>query len=157
MSFQPPLDARAPIGFRTQPHDIDSEQALLGAILIRNEAYERVAKFLRGEHFYEAVHGRIYDHMASLIGEGRLVDHVLLAAVFNDDPAFAEIGGGREYLACISRSAETLLNAEDYGRHILSLAVRRGMIKVCEQDQSSLRPERGRRAQRPPVRSPAAP
>ena len=130
MSFQP-LDGRAPVGFRTPPHDIDAEQALLGAILIRNEACEGV-KFLRGEHFYEPVHGRIYDHMANLISEGRVVDHVLMAAVFNDDPTFAEIGGGREYLARISRAAETLLNAEDYGRHILSLAVRRGMIKVCE-------------------------
>ncbi len=53
-------ESRTPAGFRTQPHNIEAEQALLGAVLINNEAYHRVSEYLRAEHFYEPVHGRIF-------------------------------------------------------------------------------------------------
>ena len=48
-----PSAAQLPAGFRSQPHNIEAEQALLGAILINNEAYHRVSDYLRAEHFYE--------------------------------------------------------------------------------------------------------
>jgi hypothetical protein len=41
-------ETRTPAGFRTQPHNIEAEQALLGAILINNEAYHRVSEY-RGQ------------------------------------------------------------------------------------------------------------
>ncbi|HHS82610.1 MAG TPA: replicative DNA helicase, partial [Devosia sp.] len=47
--------------YRLAPHNIDAEQALLGAILVNNEAFYRVADFLEIEHFYEAVHREIYE------------------------------------------------------------------------------------------------
>src|SRR4051794_1615023 len=46
------LPEAAPI-FRTQPHNIEAEQALLGAMLVNNEVYHRVSEFLRAAHFYE--------------------------------------------------------------------------------------------------------
>ncbi|HEX8374849.1 MAG TPA: DnaB-like helicase N-terminal domain-containing protein, partial [Geminicoccaceae bacterium] len=46
--------------FRIQPHNIEAEQAVLGAILVNNEAFHRVGEFLKAEHFYEPVHGRIF-------------------------------------------------------------------------------------------------
>ena len=39
------------------PHNFEAEQALLGAILVNNAAYQRVAEFLRPEHFADALHG----------------------------------------------------------------------------------------------------
>ena len=45
--------------YRTPPHNNEAEQALLGAILINNTAYGRVAEFLMPEHFANAVHGRM--------------------------------------------------------------------------------------------------
>ncbi|NJO36943.1 MAG: replicative DNA helicase, partial [Rhizobiales bacterium] len=67
-----PSVAKLPAGFRSQPHNIEAEQALLGAILINNEAYHRVSDYLRAEHFYEPVHRRIYEAMSRLIETGRL-------------------------------------------------------------------------------------
>src|SRR5512134_3815326 len=92
------LESRAPAGFRTQPHNIEAEQALLGAILINNEAYHRVSEFLRPEHFYEPVHGRIFAGMVRLIESGRLADHVTLKVAFVDDEALRELDGA-QYLA----------------------------------------------------------
>jgi replicative DNA helicase len=124
--------ASLPAGFRTQPHNIEAEQALLGAILINNEAYHRVGEYLRPEHFYEPVHGRIFEAMARLIESGRLADHVTLKVAFDDDEALRELDGA-QYLARLARAAETILNAADYGRLLHDLALKRGLINVGEE------------------------
>ncbi len=41
---------------RTPPHNFEAEQALLGAILLSNRAYERVSEFLQPDHFADPVH-----------------------------------------------------------------------------------------------------
>ncbi len=46
--------------YRSPPQNIEAEQALLGAILVNNEAYRRVAEFLLPEHFAEPVHQRVF-------------------------------------------------------------------------------------------------
>ena len=125
------LDARAPVGFRTQPHNIDAEQALLGAILVNNEAYHRVGEYLRPEHFYEPVHGRIFEAMTRLIEAGRIADHVTLKVAIRRGRGPARAGRA-QYLARLARAAETILNAEDYGRLLHDLALRRGLIHVGE-------------------------
>jgi replicative DNA helicase len=124
--------ADLPAGFRSQPHNIEAEQALLGAILINNEAYHRVSEYLRPEHFYEPVHRRIYEAMTRLIEGGRLADHVTLKVAFDEDEALRELDGAR-YLAGLARAAETILNAEDYGRLLHDLAIKRGLIHLGEE------------------------
>jgi len=125
-------ESRAPAGFRTQPHNIEAEQALLGAILINNEAYHRVGEYLRPEHFYEPVHARIYAAMARLIEGVRLADHVTLKVAFEDDEALRELDGA-QYLARLARAAESIVNADDYGRLLHDLALKRGLIQVGEE------------------------
>lgn len=75
------------------PHNLEAEQALLGAILVNNEAAHRVSGFLLPEHFYEGVHERIYEATAELIRCGRKADLVTLRTRFEQDSALAEIGG----------------------------------------------------------------
>ncbi|MGH6944681.1 MAG: replicative DNA helicase [Geminicoccaceae bacterium] len=130
-SLADPLEARLPAGFRTQPHNVEAEQALLGAILINNEAYYRVGEYLRPEHFYEPVHGRIFEAMVRLIERGRLADHVTLKVAFDEDEALRDLDGA-QYLARLARAAETILNAEDYGRLLHDLALKRGLVRVGE-------------------------
>jgi replicative DNA helicase len=125
-------ESRTPAGFRTQPHNIEAEQALLGAILINNEAYHRVSEYLRPEHFYEPVHGRIFATMKRLIDSGRLADHVTLKLAFEDDEALRELDGA-QYLARLARAAESIINAEEYGRLLHDLALKRGLIHVGEE------------------------
>lgn len=127
-----PLAARTPLGFRQQPHNLDAEQAVLGAILVNNDAYRRVAGFLQPEHFYEPVHGRIYAAMARLIGLGRIADHVTMAEQFDQDPDLQELDG-RDYLSRMARAAVTVVSAEDYGQVIFEDAVRRAVIHVGQE------------------------
>src|ERR671918_559151 len=106
LSVPEALDARTPVGFRTQPHNIDAEQALLGAILVNNEAYHRVGEYLRPEHFYEPVHGRIFEAVTRLIEAGRIADHVTLKVAFDEDEALRELDGA-QYLARLARAVES--------------------------------------------------
>ena len=52
--------------YRTAPHNIEAEQALLGAILINNDAFYRVSDFLKPPHFFETVHQKIFEIAANL-------------------------------------------------------------------------------------------
>jgi replicative DNA helicase len=63
----PPADRRTP------PQNIELEQALLGAILVNNDAFHRVSDFLEPRHFAEPVHGRIFQICGELIGADRTV------------------------------------------------------------------------------------
>ncbi|HZT88082.1 MAG TPA: replicative DNA helicase [Stellaceae bacterium] len=126
-----PLREAEPALPRVPPYNTEAEQALLGAILINNGAYSRVSEFLLPEHFGNAVHGRIYAAIAKLIERGQIANPVTLKSLFDQDGALAEIGGA-QYLARLAASAVTIINAEDYGRAIHELHLRRQLIGIGE-------------------------
>jgi replicative DNA helicase len=116
---------------RTPPHNSEAEQALLGALLFNNAAYNRVSEFLRPEHFAELVHGRIYAAIGKLIERGQIANSVTLKSYFDQDGALAEIGGA-VYLARLAASVVTIINTGDYGRTIHDLYLRRQLIALGE-------------------------
>lgn len=120
------------LSYRTAPHNLEAEQDLLGAILINNEAATKVAGFLQPEHFSEEVHTRIYEAAIVLIERGEIADPVTLKIFFDHDAALADIGGS-EYLARLAAAATTIINAEQYGRLIYDLAIRRELITLGEE------------------------
>jgi len=115
--------------YRTPPHNLEAEQALLGAILVNNDACDRVTSFLKPEHFFEAVHARIFEAAETLIRAGKLASPVTLKTYFDNDATLKEIGGPA-YLARLAAAATTIINAEEYGRAIFELAQRRALINV---------------------------
>jgi replicative DNA helicase len=117
--------------YRTAPHNIEAEQALLGAILVNNEALYRVSDFLEARHFFEPVHQKIYDISSQLVRAGKVASPVTLKTFL---PADADIGGLTlsQYLARLAAEATTVINAQDYGRTIYDLSVRRSLIVIGE-------------------------
>src|SRR5207244_3924773 len=116
---------------RTPPYNTEAEQALLGAILINNAAHLRVSEFLQPEHFGNAVHGRIFGAIGKLLDRGQIANPVTLKNLFDQDGALTEIGGA-QYLARLAGAAVTIINAEDYGRAVHDLYLRRELITVGE-------------------------
>ncbi|HET6622008.1 MAG TPA: replicative DNA helicase [Dongiaceae bacterium] len=116
---------------RTPPHNYEAEQALLGALLANNEVYNRVSEFLRAEHFADALHGRIYEAVGKLVLRGQIANPVTLKNLFDQDGALSEIGGA-QYLVQLAQAVVTVINAEDYGRAIHDLFLRRQLIGVGE-------------------------
>jgi replicative DNA helicase len=124
--------AEASRPFRQLPFNLDAEQALLGAILVNNEAYNRVGDFLRAEHFYEPVHQRLFAACASRIDRDLLADPVTLKLVFEEDESLRELDGAA-YLANLAKVAGSVARAESYGRQIHDLALKRGLISVGDE------------------------
>lgn len=116
---------------RTPPHNLEAEQQLLGAILANNRNIERVSEFLRPEHFAEPAHARIYEACEKLIGRGQIANPVTLRSLLENDPALAEVGGP-DYLADLVEGLITVVNAEDYGRLVHDLHLRRELIALGE-------------------------
>ena len=111
------------------PANTEAEQALLGAMLLNNAAYGRVAEFLEAVHFANPVHGRIYAAIARLIDRGQIANPITLKNLFDQDGALAELGGAA-YLARLAAAAVTIINAEAYGRTIHDLHLRRELITL---------------------------
>jgi replicative DNA helicase len=117
--------------YRSPPHNLEAEQALLAAILVNNAAYHKVAEFLRPDHFAQGVHGRIFAAIEKLIERGQIANPVTLANYFDQDGALQEIGGA-QYLVRLAASVVTIINAEDYGRTIHDCFLRRQLIAIGE-------------------------
>ena len=108
--------------FRAAPHNIEAEQALLGAILVNNEAFYRVSDFLEPQHFFEPIHPKIYELAASLIRAGKVASPITLKTFLPPDLDVAGLNAS-QYLARLAAEATTVINAEDYGRTIYDLAI----------------------------------
>lgn len=117
--------------YRQAPHNVEAEQALLGAVLVNNDAFWRVSDFLSPEHFYEGLHARIYEIAATLVRAGKAATPVTIKTFL---PVDLDLGGMTvpQYLARLAAEATTVLNAEDYGRTIYDLALRRSLIGIGE-------------------------
>jgi replicative DNA helicase len=124
--------ADEPIAFRSPPHNIDAEQALLGAILVNNEALDRVVGFLDPTHFFDPLHGQIYEVAAKLIQSGKQATPITLRTFFENAEAITPDLTVPQYLGRLAANATTIINAEDYGRTVYDLATRRHLIILGE-------------------------
>jgi replicative DNA helicase len=121
-----------PLGtaLRQPPVNLEAEQALLGALLVNNKAYDRVGEFLLPEHFADPVHGAIYAAISRRIDGGQLADAVTLRAEFEHSGLLDEVGGVG-YLGRLVGAMVGLINAGDYGRAIRDCWLRRELIDRC--------------------------
>src|SRR6185369_14870284 len=132
MALVPALDLRPASNDMAIPHapaNVEAEQALLGALLYDNAAFERIGDYLQARHFFEPFHQRLFAAVETHIRKGQLAEPILLAEQFSRDPAFDELGGVR-YLADLVDRAPPAANAPDYARAVYDLALRRDLIRI---------------------------
>ena len=117
--------------YREAPNNIEAEQALLGAILVNNDAFYRVSDFLKSLHFYEPLHRKIFEVSAELIRMGKMANPVTIKTFLPADEKVGDMTVAH-YLARLAAEAVNVINAGDYGRAIYDLATRRALITVGE-------------------------
>ncbi|WP_137933829.1 replicative DNA helicase [Mesorhizobium comanense] len=117
--------------YREAPNNIEAEQALLGAILVNNDAFYRVSDFLKPNHFYEPLHRRIFEIAAELIRMGKVATPITLKTFLPADEKVGDMTVA-QYIVRLAVEAVTVVNATDYGRAIYDLATRRALITVGE-------------------------
>jgi replicative DNA helicase len=116
---------------RLPPANYEAEQALLGALLANNKAYDRVAEFLIPEHFADPVHGKIFAAIARRCARSEIADPITLRAEFEHSGVLDEVGG-TGYLAKLLTAMVGIINAADYGRTIRDAWLRRQLIDIGE-------------------------
>ena len=112
---------------REIPANIQAEQMIIGAIMINNEALNKVGEFLLPEHFYEPIHQKIYTAITTILDKGISASPISLKSMLSNDEQFQQIGGS-DYLAKLATIAMTVINVYDYGRIIYDLALKRNLI-----------------------------
>jgi replicative DNA helicase len=128
MSREAPLFGLLP---RLPPVNVEAEQALLGALLANNKAYDRVSKFLEPKHFADPIHGRIFQAIARRVDAGQIADSVTLKAEFEHAGILDEVGG-TAYLTQLLTAMVGIINAGDYGLAVRDCWVRRELIDAGE-------------------------
>lgn len=113
----------------TLPQNLEAEQALLGAILANNKAYEKVSEFLRPHHFADSIHVKIFEVMAKLIQRGHIADVITLKNYFEQEGSLNEVGG-HKYLIKLADSSSPLTNVEYYAQFIYDKYLRRELINT---------------------------
>jgi replicative DNA helicase len=111
------------------PQNIEAEAALLGALMIDNRLVEDVQTRLKPHHFFEPLHGRIYEAVLRLNDRGMVATPVTLRPMFEGDEAMKEVGGAA-YLAQLTGSGAAVIGARDFARQIYDLALLRALIGV---------------------------
>lgn len=131
----PPL----PLG-QTPPANLEAEQSVLGAVLLRPQVLDQVSDLISPEDFYRPVHGLIYQAMLDLYHRAEPVDLVTVTALLKERSQLEE-AGGPVFLAGLSEQVGTAANALYYARLVHDKSVlRRLLARAQEIAQACLGP-----------------
>jgi replicative DNA helicase len=111
------------------PQNVEAEAALLGALMIDNRLVEDVQLKLRADHFFEPLHGRIFEAILRMTDANRVANPVTLKPMFEGDEAMKEVGGPA-YLAQLTGSGAAVIGARDFAAQIYDLALLRALVGV---------------------------
>ncbi len=121
---------------RLPPHNLDAEQAVLGAILMDSQVLTLVAERLRPEDFYRQGHQRLFQAMLDVAERGEPVDLVTVAAELQKSKQLEEVGGV-SYLTELADSVPTSAHADHYARIVEEKAILRRLIRTATQIAAS--------------------
>jgi replicative DNA helicase len=118
-----------PVEAPSLPQNIEAEAALLGALMIDNRLAEDIQMKLRPDHFFEPLHGRIYEQILKLVDRNMIASPVTLRPLFDADEEMKELGGP-SYLAQLTGSGAAIIGARDFAEQVYELALLRALIGV---------------------------
>jgi replicative DNA helicase len=116
-------------GTPSLPQNVEAEAALLGALMIDNRLVEDIQLKLKADHFFEPLHGRIYEAILKMTDANRIANPVTLRPLFETDENIKEVGGVA-YLAQLTGSGAAVIGARDFAGQIYDLALLRALIGV---------------------------
>lgn len=111
------------------PHDINAEQAVLGAMLLSAAAAAECLSTLSADDFYRPAHQMVFSGIRALIRDGRPADPVTMYAWLEDAGQLRQAGGG-PYLHTLIASVPTAAMAGHYARIIRDRAIRRRLLEA---------------------------
>ena len=114
------------------PMSLEAEQAVLGAILIKPEAFVDITGIVHSEDFYLEEHKKIYTAMQSMFLGSRNVDTVTLVNTLVAQGAYRDSESGIAYLTALAQAVPVASNVRDYAKIVHDKALLRALIAACE-------------------------
>lgn len=113
---------------RQLPANLEAEQALLGALLLNNAALDAIRLPLEADHFFEGVHGRIFNVIVESVRKGRAATTITIKNGLDE----AMIGDKTtaQYVSALATNAVNLVNVPDFAYSIMDCAARRAVISI---------------------------
>src|SRR5687767_15774667 len=118
------------LALKVPPHSIEAEQSLLGALLLDNQAFDRVADLVTGDDFYRDDHRRIWRHIAKLIEAGKPADVVTVSESVEASED-KDKTGGPAYLGALAQNTPSALNIRRYAELVRERSVQRRLAQVA--------------------------
>src|SRR5688500_20220941 len=118
------------LALKVPPHSVEAEQSLLGALLLDNQAFDRVADLVTGDDFYRDDHRRIWRHIAKLIEAGKPADVVTVSESVEASED-KDKTGGPAYLGALAQNTPSALNIRRYAELVRERAVQRRLAQVA--------------------------
>jgi replicative DNA helicase len=125
------MDRSLNMAHRLPPCNIQAEQALLGALLANNKAYDRIVGVVSAEHFADPVNGKIFAVASEIIENGGLADAVTLKSRFSERGTLEDVGG-TQYLTQLLTAMVGIIGVGEYAKVIRETWLRRQMIGMGE-------------------------
>src|SRR5436190_7537065 len=118
------------LALKVPPHSVEAEQSLLGALLLDNHAFDRVADLVGADDFYRDDHRRIWRHIAKLVEAARPADVVTVseAVEASEDK---DKTGGPAYLGALAQNTPSALNIRRYAELVREKSVQRRLAHVA--------------------------
>ena len=121
---------------RQQPQNLDMERAVIGALLIEQDAYSQVSEILRPESFYDHRHQLLFEAVRSLSAQQRPVD-ILTVREYLDSQNNLEEAGGSAYLMQLSAAVTSSAHIEYHARIIAQKYLARELITFSSRIQQA--------------------
>jgi len=115
---------------KVPPHSIEAEQSLLGALLLDNQAFDRVADLIGADDFYRDDHRRIWRHIARLVEANRPADVVTVTESIEASEDKDKTGGAA-YLGALAQNTPSALNIRRYAELVRERSVQRRLAQVA--------------------------
>ncbi|HLR72827.1 MAG TPA: replicative DNA helicase [Pseudogracilibacillus sp.] len=115
---------------RIPPHNIEAEQAVIGAILIEPNAFSTASERITAIDFYRTSHQVVFEAMFALFEKGEPIDMVTVTRWLQDADKL-DISGGVPYLTNLAQSVPTAANIDYYSRIVEEKALLRRLIETA--------------------------
>ena len=125
----PRRDWLRPVPEHTPPHNLEAEEAVLGAILAAGRLLAEVAVVVEEADFYRPAHRAIWRAMLRLADRGQPTDPVTVLGELDDAGELADVGGA-PFLHTLIQAVPTVANAAPYAQLVAEAAGRRRVIDL---------------------------
>jgi replicative DNA helicase len=113
-------------------HNIEAEQALLGALILDNSLVDNVPDYFSSTNFSNELHAKLYDSIIAIKDKGSTADPITITSYLKSDEQFKK-SEGQKYILDLIDSAISLSNIAAYANIVHDLYMRRQIVIVGDE------------------------